>query len=535
MSKLKFRATYHMRKYHLTIGFSSKVPLTPRTLGVAEAFGIGIDDDQKFMVVDTDITVDEGNVVYLTGDSGSGKSVILKWFQRTFADHCVDIDTVPIDENKAIVDQVGETLTEALQLLSIVGLNDAYLFLRRYKELSGGQQYRFRIAKLIESKKPVWVLDEFTSTLDRDTAKIVAWNMQKLARQYGRTLLVATCMNDLGDDLMPDVRVDKRYNEEIAVSYNTLQDPKFKCSLEKDMVVEVGDKHDWEKLMVFHYRSHKIMIPRLYVRMVRRIKCTHENELSPDLELTSCDICELPKGAIPGKDKLCYKNELVGIVVFSSPPMNVYGRAQVFGGKCAMGTEGLKWLNANMRQISRVVIHPKYRSMGLGVRLIREALALAQTEWTETIAVMAKYNPFFEKAGMLKVAERPIDKGTKKLIDYAQSVGLDKTLLTSETYVKGVWSQLGDVAKLNLRQILAQNVKGPGFGDYLKQRNFDSRAKDFNVNFVNTATDDFVCKLIARNAIMASPKIYLVYSKQWATNECLKYELKERLENGCKA
>lgn len=28
-----------------------------------------------------------------------------------------------------------------------------------------------------------WILDEFAATLDRDTAKIVAFNMQKIARQ----------------------------------------------------------------------------------------------------------------------------------------------------------------------------------------------------------------------------------------------------------------------------------------------------------------------------------------------------------------
>jgi ABC-type ATPase with predicted acetyltransferase domain len=56
----------------------------------------------------------------------------------------------------------------------------------------------------------------------------------------------------------------------------------------------------------------------------------------------------------------------------------------------------------------RVVVHPKYRTIGLGQRLVRETLQLAGTSFVETTAaVMARYNPFFEKAGMMKIQETP--------------------------------------------------------------------------------------------------------------------------------
>ncbi|MCD6537013.1 hypothetical protein J7L18_00140 [Candidatus Bathyarchaeota archaeon] len=54
--------------------------------------------------------------------------------------------------------------------------------------------------------------------------------------------------------------------------------------------------------------------------------------------------------------------------------------------------------------ISRVIIHPKYRSVGLGSRLVRETLPLVGRKYIETMAVMARYNPFFEKAGMTRIA-----------------------------------------------------------------------------------------------------------------------------------
>jgi ABC-type ATPase with predicted acetyltransferase domain len=91
---------------------------------------------------------------------------------------------VKIDPEKPLIDTVGDSVTEGLKLLSKVGLNDAFLFVRRYSQLSDGQKYRYRLAKLIESGAQWWIMDEFCATLDRETAKIVAFNVQKLARRF---------------------------------------------------------------------------------------------------------------------------------------------------------------------------------------------------------------------------------------------------------------------------------------------------------------------------------------------------------------
>ena len=52
---------------------------------------------------------------------------------------------------------------------------------------------------MVESKARAqfWIFDEFAATLDRDTAKIVAFNLQKLARQNGKAVLAATTHTDL--------------------------------------------------------------------------------------------------------------------------------------------------------------------------------------------------------------------------------------------------------------------------------------------------------------------------------------------------
>jgi hypothetical protein len=116
---------------------------------------------------------------------------------------CINIADTQPELGKPLIETVGETLEEGLELLSKVGLNNAFLFLRTYEQLSDGQKYRYRIAKMIESKADFWIADEFAATLDRDTAKIVAYNLQKLARQQGKAVIAATTHGDLFEYLAP--------------------------------------------------------------------------------------------------------------------------------------------------------------------------------------------------------------------------------------------------------------------------------------------------------------------------------------------
>lgn len=57
-------------------------------------------------------------------------------------------------------------------------------------------------------------------------------------------------------------------------------------------------------------------------------------------------------------------------------------------------------LNAEVRCISRVVVDPTWRGLGLAVRLVKAALADPTTRYTEALAAMGKVNPFFVRAGM---------------------------------------------------------------------------------------------------------------------------------------
>lgn len=207
-------------KYHIDKRFATRVDRTPRVLEIAEAFGLGL-DDKEFVVVDNlDLEVEQGDVVYITGQSGSGKSTILRELSRLMTEEGLqvsDIDTVHMLKDKPLVEQIGKNTDDALRILALAGLTDAYLYVRKPDELSDGQRYRFRLAKIIESNAKVWVADEFLAVLDRVTALVIAFNLQKIARSVGATVIVATTHTDMVADLAPSLTITKMYREKISI------------------------------------------------------------------------------------------------------------------------------------------------------------------------------------------------------------------------------------------------------------------------------------------------------------------------------
>lgn len=207
-----------MTTYTVDKRFHTEVERTERVLEIAESFGLGL-DDKEFVVFDNQpIEIEQGDVVYITGQSGAGKSTVLRELAEQMKPLGVaDLDKIELDTTKPLIDQIGASLAEALNYLSIAGLNDAYLFIRKPQELSDGQRYRFRLAKIIESGAKVWTADEFLAVLDRTTAKVIAFNLQKVARKVGATLIVATTHTDMVEDLAPNLYIEKRYREKIEI------------------------------------------------------------------------------------------------------------------------------------------------------------------------------------------------------------------------------------------------------------------------------------------------------------------------------
>jgi ABC-type transport system involved in cytochrome c biogenesis ATPase subunit/GNAT superfamily N-acetyltransferase len=383
------------------VRYKTSVPLTDRTIAVAEAFGLGIDDEKEHVVLDNvELKISPIDIIYVTGDSGSGKSVLLRALKKDLGDDAIDIGDVQIDPSKPLIETVGKTVEEGLELLSRVGLNDAFLFLRSYNQLSDGQRYRYRLAKLVESGKQWWLMDEFCATLDRDTAKIIAFNLQKLARQQGKAVIAATTHTDLLEDLNPNLHLHKRFGKEISVSY---LNPKTEneCSIVKEMYVAEGKMEHWRQLAHFHYRSHNVAAPRKVFCLQRK------------------------------------NSELCGVIVYTYPGPQCFGRKA-----SGLTKYPMKEINKRLSTISRVVVHPKYRTIGLGVKLVHETLPLVGTEFIEMPAVMAKYNPFAEKAGMTKICEQPPSKEAQNIAEVLSNLGFNLQFLSSKSNVLQILSKL---------------------------------------------------------------------------------------------
>jgi GNAT superfamily N-acetyltransferase len=300
--------------------------------------------------------------------------------------------------------------------------------------------------------------------LDRDMARIVAFNLQKIARQMGKAVIVATTHTDLFEDLKPSVHVHKRFGKEISVNYYA-SEPAKECSLTREMHVEEGTFEDYKKLSVFHYRSSRCPPPR--------------------------KIFVLKRG-----DELC------GTIVYSYTPPTTFGRSKVWKGD-------FQRLQREISIISRVVVHPKYRTIGLGVKLVKETLAKAGTPYVETLAVMAKYNPFFEKAGMQKVAESKLNMNLLHAIGQLQELGFNPSMLDSVNEnrkliknveggkVTGILEELSGKEGMLRKRLLALSSVYPTHEEFLEK--------------MNRVSGEDLAVILKRLAFLAQTKTYLFW------------------------
>lgn len=70
-------------KFTINIRYKTKTEVTPRTVAVSEAFGLGVDAEKEHVVYDNvELKIGPKDVVYITGDSGSGKSFVAEACQN---------------------------------------------------------------------------------------------------------------------------------------------------------------------------------------------------------------------------------------------------------------------------------------------------------------------------------------------------------------------------------------------------------------------------------------------------------------------
>lgn len=184
--------------------FRPKIP-TVRTSIVMDHFGVGFEVGEHVLARDLEIPIRNREIVCLTGESGSGKSTLMRKIQEQLPE-VIRIEDLDLPE-VPLIDGLGLEADEGMRLLAGCGLGEAQLMLRLPSELSEGQRYRYRIAVGL-SRGGAWLCaDEFTATLDRTLARVLAGNLQRSARQRGMGVLVATTHEDIVEELSPDLHV----------------------------------------------------------------------------------------------------------------------------------------------------------------------------------------------------------------------------------------------------------------------------------------------------------------------------------------
>lgn len=141
------------------------------------------------------------NVGLIVGPSGSGKTTVAR---ELFSDHLIDRWDWPAD--KSVLDGFPSDMSikEIVELLSSVGFSSPPSWVRPFRVLSNGEQFRVSIARTLAERRDLAVVDEFTSVVDRTVAKIGSAAIQKTVRRRGQKFIAVSCHYDIAEWLEPD-------------------------------------------------------------------------------------------------------------------------------------------------------------------------------------------------------------------------------------------------------------------------------------------------------------------------------------------
>ncbi|MCJ7777345.1 MAG: hypothetical protein MUP16_03430, partial [Sedimentisphaerales bacterium] len=129
------------------------------------------------------------------------------------------------------------------------------------------------------------------------------------------------------------------------------------CSVIRKLQIVRGCLDDYKKLARFHYRDSQPG-PYTAIFAIKPIK-------SPS-------------------------TELIGVIVYTMPSMGAELR-NIATGNVFAGFDNrtrLSLINKNIRCISRVIIEPRFRGLGLASRLVRETMPKMDVPIIEAMAVM---------------------------------------------------------------------------------------------------------------------------------------------------
>jgi ABC-type glutathione transport system ATPase component len=176
-----------------------------RSYKVARAlalFNVSPEDTTEFHV-SAEIPVEnhDWQIGAIIGPSGSGKSTLVAaleehgWTQPELQEW---------DTGRAILDGVGGGFEAATGALASVGLGTVPSWVRPFHVLSNGERFRANLARTLLLEGGDFVIDEFTSVVDRRVATIGAGAFAKAWRRRGGRIVVVGPHFDILPWIKPD-------------------------------------------------------------------------------------------------------------------------------------------------------------------------------------------------------------------------------------------------------------------------------------------------------------------------------------------
>jgi GNAT superfamily N-acetyltransferase len=182
-------------------------------------------------------------IVLIVGTSGSGKSTILDTLSRSNKSVIAYVDNDMSVINNFTTAERGE------ELLLACGLRTIPAWFRTPATLSNGEYHRFEMAMCLD--RGITTIDEFTSVVDRDTAKSLALSIRRYYdRQETKTpLYIASCHRDIVEWLDPD----SVYDTDLCVLENRRSLLPVGSRPKLTFTIKSTSRHYWRYFGKYHY------------------------------------------------------------------------------------------------------------------------------------------------------------------------------------------------------------------------------------------------------------------------------------------
>lgn len=291
---------------HIDLTLSSVVSRSAKVVQVESMFDVPASEKSTVHLrMDAPIEDREWSVGLIVGPSGAGKSSVAK---AMFGDAVIQgFDW----DDRSVVDNFPLGARETTDAMCSVGFSSPPSWLRPHSVLSTGEKFRCDLARALVDPRPLVVMDEFTSVVDRVVARVASHSVAKAVRaRNGKQFVAVTCHDDVEDWLQPDWVLEPHAG---LFRWRSLR---RRPSIELEIVRASRDSWAW--FSAHHYLT-----------------------------------ADLPSAA------RCF----VGLID---------GRPACFAGVLAGWPHPV---NKNLCSLSRLVVHPDFQGLGLGARGFTEQVA----------------------------------------------------------------------------------------------------------------------------------------------------------------